>query len=166
MHRQSLGSPNSKLHSHGGVVVPAKEDDLTVEEQKRKDQASTLAAGADDDEVRKSQKPQKSPEKFIHLIPMLIIFCFLILYLSSHDPSQKGTEINGHKLRISVFHNESHYILSYCFRFDSLQRLQADFQAYRYNADCIKNTLDVFNTSNTVFNFISLFYVYRNIVGD
>lgn len=101
MHRQSLGSPNSKLHNHGGVVVPVKEDDLTVEEQKRKDQASTLAAGADDDEVRKSQKPQKSPEKFIHLIPMLIIFCFLILYLSSHDPSQKDlTHFNGFK-RIS-----------------------------------------------------------------
>ncbi|CAL5359565.1 unnamed protein product [Camellia sinensis] len=89
MQRQSLGSPNSKLHSHGGVVGE-KEENLSGEDQKRKDQASLTAD--DDEDNDKSQKPLKSPprpEKFIHLIPLLTVLCFLILYLSSHDPSQK-----------------------------------------------------------------------------
>ncbi|GFS29953.1 hypothetical protein Acr_00g0009300 [Actinidia rufa] len=84
MQRQSLGSPGSKLHIHG--ELGANEEKLTGKDQKRKDQASSLAADTD-----KSQKPHKSPpkpEKFIHLIPILTVLCFLVLYLSSHDPSQ------------------------------------------------------------------------------
>ncbi|PSS11791.1 Cysteine-rich venom protein like [Actinidia chinensis var. chinensis] len=90
MQRQSLGSPGSKLHIHG--ELGANEENLTGKDQKRKDQASSLAADADEDND-KSQKPHKSspkPEKFIHLIPILTVLCFLVLYLSSHDPSQTG----------------------------------------------------------------------------
>ncbi|GFZ19334.1 hypothetical protein Acr_28g0000390 [Actinidia rufa] len=90
MQRQSLGSPGSKLHIHG--VLGAKEENLTEEDQKRKDQASSLPAADEDNE--KSQKPHKSPpkpEKFIHLISILTILCFLVLYLSSDDPSQTGS---------------------------------------------------------------------------
>ncbi|WOG85414.1 hypothetical protein DCAR_0104602 [Daucus carota subsp. sativus] len=94
MHRQSLSSPNSKLHTpHGGLLShPSTNNiDLTAND-------SHLAAAADVDDLRKSQKPQKSAEKLIHIIPMLIVFCFLVLYLSSHDPSQKEvTSFNGFK---------------------------------------------------------------------
>ncbi|KAK1368249.1 hypothetical protein POM88_034341 [Heracleum sosnowskyi] len=94
MHRQSLSSPNSKLHSpHGGLLTNPNNNniDLTTD-------TSQLAAGNDVDELRKSLKPQKSSEKLIHIIPMLVIFCFLILYLSSHDPSQKEVaSFNGFK---------------------------------------------------------------------
>ncbi|KAA8522018.1 hypothetical protein F0562_012668 [Nyssa sinensis] len=96
MHRQSLGSPVSKLHAHGGGGT--KEDNIAVEDQKRKDQVSALT---DDNEESKSPKPYKSPprpEKFIHLIPILVILCFLVLYLSSHDPSRKDlAQFNGFK---------------------------------------------------------------------
>ena len=90
MQRQSLGSPGSKLDIHG--VLGASEENLTGEAQKWKDQASSLA---DDDaeDNDKSQKPHKSPpksEKLIHLIPILTVLCLLVLYLSSHDPSQTG----------------------------------------------------------------------------
>ncbi|XP_047306830.1 uncharacterized protein LOC124910251 [Impatiens glandulifera] len=97
MQRQSLGSPVAKLHLHangGGVTEgsPVKED------QKRKDIISCLLT-ADEDE-NKSQKLHKpsttKPEKFIHLIPLLTVICFLVLYLSSHDPSQKDlAQFNG-----------------------------------------------------------------------
>ncbi|XP_063944439.1 uncharacterized protein LOC108206770 isoform X2 [Daucus carota subsp. sativus] len=90
MHRQSLGSPNSKLHTNGVLIAPNDIIELTADDLKTKHQLSSqLVAGDDDEELRKSQKPQKSPEKLIHIIPMLIIFCFLILYLTSHDPSQE-----------------------------------------------------------------------------
>ncbi|GFZ15502.1 hypothetical protein Acr_24g0016920 [Actinidia rufa] len=92
MQRQSLGSPGSKLHIHG--VLGAKEENLTGEDQKRQDQASPHGAAADEDND-KSQKPHKlppKPEKFIHLIPILTVLCFLVLYLSSHDPSQKDMD--------------------------------------------------------------------------
>lgn len=91
MHRQSLGSPNSKLHSSGVLIADNDNiellatDDLKIKQQL----ASQLVAG-DDEQLRKSQKPHKSPEKLIHIIPMIILFCFLILYLTSHDPSQTG----------------------------------------------------------------------------
>ncbi|XP_059643795.1 uncharacterized protein LOC132285623 [Cornus florida] len=88
MHRQSLGSPGSKLHNHGVGGGAVKEENLTVEDQNRKDQVSSLI---NDDEDNKSQKPHKStlkPERFVHSIPLLVVVCFLVLYLSSHDPSQ------------------------------------------------------------------------------
>ncbi|KAM7493908.1 hypothetical protein LguiB_028517 [Lonicera macranthoides] len=103
MQRQSLGSPTSKLHINGVGVAGAKkeENNLRVaEDQKRKESPSSHAAGEISDEERKSQKPQKSPSKpetvLIHLIPILTVLCFLILYLSSHDPSQKDlAQFNG-----------------------------------------------------------------------
>lgn len=95
MHRQSLGSPNSKLHTHNGSENSSKkQEELTIQDKNRKEQASPPVAVADDE--RKSQKAQKSPEKLIHFIPMLIVLCFLILYLSSHDPSKTGTHTNTH----------------------------------------------------------------------
>lgn len=68
MHRQSLGSP-----------------------------APVVAAGNDprfcDDGDGKSEKPPRpspAPEKTIHLIPCVVLLCFLVLFLASHDPSRAG----------------------------------------------------------------------------
>ncbi|GFS33479.1 hypothetical protein Acr_00g0028680 [Actinidia rufa] len=91
----------SKLHIHG--VLGAKEEKLTREDQKRKDQASSLAAAAEDN--YKSQKPHKSPlkpKKLIHLIPILTVPCFLVFYLSSHDPSQTDLAQFGGFHRLSM----------------------------------------------------------------
>ncbi|XP_040988467.1 uncharacterized protein LOC121236039 [Juglans microcarpa x Juglans regia] len=99
MHRQSLGSPVSKLHGHGG----AKDDTLIVEEPKRND---NLYDDNEDEEEYKASKPPRlslsppppRPEKFVHVIPLLTLFCFLILYLCSHNPSQSDlAQFNGFK---------------------------------------------------------------------
>ncbi|GKU90886.1 hypothetical protein SLEP1_g4830 [Rubroshorea leprosula] len=62
-----------------------------------------VAEDGDDNGERKVTKPRRlsfspsscppspstsRPEKFIHLIPVLTLLCFLILFLSSHAPSQ------------------------------------------------------------------------------
>ncbi|KAM7531016.1 hypothetical protein LguiB_034426 [Lonicera macranthoides] len=98
MHRQSLGSPASKLHSHG-----AKEDSLlNLQDLKRKVQVSSLLINAEDEEESKSEKLHNSPwrpERFIHFIPILTLLCFLILYISSHNPSQQDlAQFNGFNL--------------------------------------------------------------------
>ncbi|XP_061343103.1 uncharacterized protein LOC133289221 [Gastrolobium bilobum] len=69
MHRQSLGSPSSKLAKEDTLIAPA---------------------DADDDDAPKTHRlssPPSSPHKFIHLIPILTLLCFFILYLCSHTPS-------------------------------------------------------------------------------
>ncbi|XP_057510436.1 uncharacterized protein LOC130792865 [Actinidia eriantha] len=86
MQRQSLGSPGSKLHIRGELGT--NEENLTGKDQKRKDQASSLDADADNDKLQKPHISPPKPEKCIHLIPILTVLCFLVLYLSSHDPSQ------------------------------------------------------------------------------
>lgn len=100
MHRQSLGSPASKLHSHGILFAGAGviKDDINsnfISEDLRKDKLASSSAGVADDEEHKSQKPYQqksilvsSPTKLVHLIPLLTFLCFLVLYLSSHDPSR------------------------------------------------------------------------------
>ncbi|MCE5166415.1 hypothetical protein HAX54_019069 [Datura stramonium] len=104
MHRQSLGSPGSKLHLAHGVVIVGGRDDSTVvtaaeSHQKimMKDQASPSSLSnnydEEDEQVRKSikalNKSLSRAEKYIHLIPVLTFLCFLILYLFSHSPSDK-----------------------------------------------------------------------------
>ena len=92
MQRQSLGSPVSKLHSHGGGSSKDADTPITDIDSKRIE---------DDDEELKTTKlhrqslsftlsPPPKPEKFVHVIPILTLLCFLILYLCSHSPSQSG----------------------------------------------------------------------------
>ncbi|XP_009608275.1 uncharacterized protein [Nicotiana tomentosiformis] len=101
MHRQSLGSPGSKLlHPHGVIIVGGRDDSSAVvtaaaDSQKimlMKDQAASPSL-LEDEQVRKSikslNKSLSRAEKYIHLIPLLTFLCFLILYLSSHNPSDK-----------------------------------------------------------------------------
>ncbi|KAL8216756.1 hypothetical protein R6Q57_023593 [Mikania cordata] len=101
MHRQSLGSPASKLHIHGvlfsgdGVIKDGIDNNIISGDSNshRKDKLASCSTG---DEERKSQKPYQqrhvlvsSSTRLVHLIPLLTFLCFLILYLSSHDPSRK-----------------------------------------------------------------------------
>ncbi|KAM3686496.1 hypothetical protein ACB098_10G006700 [Castanea mollissima] len=103
MQRQSLGSPVSKLHhSHGGGS--SKDDDTPITD------IDSKRIEDDDDEEHKTTKlhrqslsftlsPPPKPEKFIHVIPILTLLCFLILYLCSHSPSQSDlAQFNGFKL--------------------------------------------------------------------
>lgn len=95
MQRQSLGSPVSKNHSHG---APKDSEPHSLDDPKRKDSASSSSLLTDFDDHRlKSTRPRRlssslpqlsTPQKLIHLIPVLTLLCFLILYLSSHNPSQ------------------------------------------------------------------------------
>ncbi|KAB1216097.1 hypothetical protein CJ030_MR2G027160 [Morella rubra] len=96
MHRQSLGSPVSKHHGHGG----AKEDTLMAEEEpKHKDDDSASEEERKATRRRRSLSPPPKPEKFVHVIPVVTLLCFLILYLCSHSPSQSDlAPFNGFKL--------------------------------------------------------------------
>ncbi|TVU15924.1 hypothetical protein EJB05_39482 [Eragrostis curvula] len=58
--------------------------------------------GHDDDDVE--AKPEKAPparsfgkERSVHLIPLLTILCFLLLFLCSHDPSPSDMSSFGGK---------------------------------------------------------------------
>ncbi|GER35448.1 N-acetylneuraminate epimerase [Striga asiatica] len=91
MHRQSLGSPSSKL---------AKADEqLSCEAQKQfPSQSPSSSAEARDEDAKKMMKIRapnfdNKPQTYIHLIPMLTLLCFLVLYLVSHDPSQNELRV-------------------------------------------------------------------------
>ncbi|XP_044502099.1 uncharacterized protein LOC123223095 [Mangifera indica] len=104
MHRQSLGSPVSKLHIHGG--------ELSKEDSRLTELVSSSSSSLSDDDQSKTTKPRRfsiSPppaslssqfksENLVHVIPLLTLFCFLVLYLSSHSPSQSDlAQFNGFK---------------------------------------------------------------------
>ncbi|GAV79864.1 hypothetical protein CFOL_v3_23327 [Cephalotus follicularis] len=114
MQRQSLGSPNSKLlqvhGGGGGLASPKPIPHIAMTEpteSNRKDSSPSSSSLADDDDQRKSLKPRRlslsqsppsKPENLIHIIPLLTLICFLILYFSSHTPSQSDlTQFNGFK---------------------------------------------------------------------
>lgn len=104
MHRQSLGSPGSKLHLAHGVIIVGDRDESAVvtaaethQKIMMKDQASSSSLSnnydEEDEQVRKSikalNKSLSRAEKYIHLIPVLTFLCFFVLYLFSHSPSDK-----------------------------------------------------------------------------
>ncbi|PPS09821.1 hypothetical protein GOBAR_AA10820 [Gossypium barbadense] len=97
MQRQSLGSPSSKLRIHGG------EESSVSEDQKRQviiddDDSKDIRPRRLSFSLTSSLTSPPKPEKFIHLIPLLTLLCFLILYLNSHSPSQSDlAEFNGFK---------------------------------------------------------------------
>ncbi|KAF8412569.1 hypothetical protein HHK36_000538 [Tetracentron sinense] len=102
MQRQSLGSPGSKLHSHGGGGGGGgggKEEKLGEEEQKRKDGGASLTEKEEEIKTEKLHRSSSRTEKSIHLIPILTIFCLLVLYLCSYDPPPKDlANFNGFRL--------------------------------------------------------------------
>ncbi|KAK9716172.1 hypothetical protein RND81_06G215800 [Saponaria officinalis] len=88
MQRQSLGSPSRER-----LVISAAADDVVSrsEDRNRRDSSpsSFSASAAVDDELKPEKRLRLNiqSEKFIHFIPVLIVFCFLVLYFSAHDPS-------------------------------------------------------------------------------
>ncbi|XP_076915425.1 uncharacterized protein LOC143574771 [Bidens hawaiensis] len=87
MHRQSLSSPASKhgvIFSGDGVIATDIDNNFTSDDL-RKDKLPSCSAV---DEHRKRHVLVSSPTRLVHLIPVLTFVCFLILYLSSHDPSR------------------------------------------------------------------------------
>lgn len=123
MHRQSLGSPVSKHHGHGG----AKEDTLMAEEEpKHKDDDSASEEERKATRRRRSLSPPPKPEKFVHVIPVVTLLCFLILYLCSHSPSQSGTSSESEAPCFPSPPTSVYLILTVrfwfiCFRFGSVQ---------------------------------------------
>ncbi|XP_011070315.1 uncharacterized protein LOC105156002 [Sesamum indicum] len=89
MQRQSLGSPSSKLV----------QDERQTQKQFPSSSSSSSSSSShlstingedyckvEEEELKKMMR-LKPPHTYIHIIPMLTLLCFLILYLSSHDPS-------------------------------------------------------------------------------
>ncbi|OVA02878.1 hypothetical protein BVC80_9095g73 [Macleaya cordata] len=119
MQRQSLGgsSPGSKVHL-------SEEKKLNEDEEKRKQRVVIT----DEEEEKKIEKHHlhlhrsiSQPEKTIHLIPILTIFCLLVLYLVSYDPPQKDlAHIDGFR-RISK-HIDSSTEISDFGRFSELEK--------------------------------------------
>ncbi|CAN1256608.1 hypothetical protein LINPERPRIM_LOCUS9378 [Linum perenne] len=114
MHRQSLGSPVSKLHFHGGSLPKHNDDDdscilasslppplldydderlKTAKPSRRFSSSASASASASPSSMPPSPHAA-TPEKLIHLIPIVVLFCFLILYLVSHNPSQSQIRCN------------------------------------------------------------------------
>ncbi|OMO93327.1 hypothetical protein COLO4_16960 [Corchorus olitorius] len=101
MQRQSLGSPSSKLHIHGGEESSVSEDQkrrIIIDDDDRKDTKPRRLSFSPSSSPSSSLTSPPKPEKLIHLIPVLTLLCFLILYLSSHSPSQSDlAQFNGFK---------------------------------------------------------------------
>ncbi|PIA58664.1 hypothetical protein AQUCO_00500540v1 [Aquilegia coerulea] len=105
MQRQSLGggSPGSKLHLQG-VGVGGKDDKkLLIEDEQQQNRKDMVGVALEEDEEEKKKMIDHNrssltfrAEKSIHLIPILILFCLLVLYLCSYDPPPKDLiHING-----------------------------------------------------------------------
>ncbi|KAG4206267.1 hypothetical protein ERO13_A03G000042v2 [Gossypium hirsutum] len=102
MQRQSLGSPTSKLHIHGGEEITGA---IVDDDDRRKDSKSrrlTFSASSSSSSPLLLPSSPKS-EKLIHLIPILTLLCFLILYLNSHSPSQSDSREIGEVSRFMEF---------------------------------------------------------------
>ncbi|XP_020703166.1 uncharacterized protein LOC110114581 [Dendrobium catenatum] len=89
MQRQSLGSPSSKLEIHGGSRVVNKEEKRKSGFSPAAD--STASTSAEDIKTEKPIRPNMKSERSIHLVPILILLCFTILYLFSHEPSTEDS---------------------------------------------------------------------------
>ncbi|XWS49526.1 hypothetical protein CRYUN_Cryun12cG0010600 [Craigia yunnanensis] len=101
MQRQSLGSPSSKLHIHGGEESSVSEDQkrrVIIDDDERKDTKPRRLAFSPSSSPTSSLTSPPKHEKLIHLIPVLTLLCFLILYLTSHSPTQSDlAHFNGFK---------------------------------------------------------------------
>ncbi|RAL52136.1 hypothetical protein DM860_014963 [Cuscuta australis] len=84
MHRQSLGSPGSNHLKSNGVIAGRRESLSAAAVPAAESSPSTFDA----DEGRKSLKRLSKAERFVHLIPLLTVLCFFILYISSHRPTE------------------------------------------------------------------------------
>ncbi|XP_068635399.1 uncharacterized protein [Aristolochia californica] len=92
MQRQSLGSPASKLHVHGV------EEDLDSDDKRRE-----LEERDGDKNVEKAHRSaHRRVDSMIHLIPLIVLACFLILVLVSHSPTDEELFKLGGLKRLSA----------------------------------------------------------------
>ncbi|CAI0472951.1 unnamed protein product [Linum tenue] len=103
MQRQSLGSPVSKLHFHGGSddaevcdnsgtsSLSPPPPSLLLDSDDRRLKTAKLPSRRLSTSASSSSSPTPTPEKLIHLIPIILLSCFLILYLVSNNPSQSNS---------------------------------------------------------------------------
>ncbi|CAN6825307.1 unnamed protein product [Brassica oleracea var. botrytis] len=114
MQRLSIDSSASKLHSYGGRKDDIHDhDDLKHKESLSSPPLSSSSSTANyDDDEPKDFKPRRlslqssthqNGEKLVHFIPVLTLICFIILYLSSHAPSQSGSFSNRNQTIFNVF---------------------------------------------------------------
>ncbi|KAH9625529.1 hypothetical protein KSS87_020326 [Heliosperma pusillum] len=96
MQRQSLGSPTRERLPLSQNDTVSTSDDLKRRDSSPPPFSSTSAIADDEIKPEKPHRSYSSPEKLIHLIPLFIFLCFLILYLSSYHPSpQDLAHFNG-----------------------------------------------------------------------
>ncbi|XP_010540759.1 PREDICTED: uncharacterized protein LOC104814422 isoform X2 [Tarenaya hassleriana] len=115
MQRLSLDSSASKLYSYGG----RKDEVYNVDDLKRKESSSSPSSSSSvdyDDHEFKDSKPRRlslqlplsashqKQEKLVHFIPVLTLICFVVLYLTSHPPSQSDLA------QFSGFHHPSKHL--------------------------------------------------------
>ncbi|KAF9615028.1 hypothetical protein IFM89_021599 [Coptis chinensis] len=100
MQRQSLSSPGSKLNIH--------------EENDEEEKKSKVGKEVEIEKlITYNHSTKFRADKSIHLIPLLTVFCFLILYLVSHDPLQQElVHINGFKRPNLVLETEKSDVLA------------------------------------------------------
>ncbi|KAL8053410.1 hypothetical protein ABFX02_05G069100 [Erythranthe guttata] len=107
MQRQSLGSPSSKLVAKDEQLIITNEITQLNNNKQFPPSISNNLTGfmlfaqeqeQEQEQLKKKKKMKKKNSSYIHLIPMLTLLCFLILYLSSHNPSQTDlAQFNGFK---------------------------------------------------------------------
>ncbi|KAL7111197.1 hypothetical protein ACP275_05G073100 [Erythranthe tilingii] len=117
MQRQSLGSPLSKLVVKDEQLIITNEITQLNNKKQFPPPAQSLSISnltgfmlfseeekctQEQEQLKKKKKKNNNSsgrhETYIHLIPMLTLLCFLILYLSSHNPSQNDlAQFNGFK---------------------------------------------------------------------
>ncbi|KAJ9549597.1 hypothetical protein OSB04_022140, partial [Centaurea solstitialis] len=110
MHRQSLCSPASKHGIVAGAGV-IKDDNINNKLSPEDHRKEKLLADDEDEENQLNNNNQPKSMlisssfsfRFIHLIPLLTLFCFIILYLASHDPSEKVGLITTHLAQFGGF---------------------------------------------------------------
>ncbi|KAL0896992.1 hypothetical protein Bca101_080953 [Brassica carinata] len=103
MQRLSIDSSASKLHSYDIDDLKRKES-LSSSPPSHPHPSSSSPADYDDHDLKDAklrrlsslQSPYQKRENLVHFIPVLTLICFIILYLSSHAPSQSDlAQFNG-----------------------------------------------------------------------
>lgn len=93
MQRLSIDASASKLQSYDINDSKRKE---SLSSPPPPSSSSSSAADYDDHDLkdvklRRLSSPHQKRENLVHFIPVLTLICFVILYLSSHAPSQSGS---------------------------------------------------------------------------
>ncbi|CDY32126.1 BnaC04g44400D [Brassica napus] len=98
MQRLSIDASASKLQSYDINDSKRKE---SLSSPPPPSSSSSSAADYDDHDLkdvklRRLSSPHQKRENLVHFIPVLTLICFVILYLSSHAPSQSDlAQFNG-----------------------------------------------------------------------